>query len=443
MVEEKYIGLGLALGGTFMIGSSFIITKKGLNDAANRPADYPHSHQRTNQTARTASEDFAYLQNPIWWAGMVTMIVGEVANFAAYTFAPAILVTPLGAMSVIIGAILASFLLDEKLGRLGVCGCASCIIGSVVIVLHAPSDKEVETVDEILSYAATPAFLAYLLFCFVTCTYLIYRVVPTHGTKTPLVYLTICSLAGSVSVMAIKGFGVALKLTIAGNNQLTHISTYVFGVVVVSCILIQMNYFNKALDTFSTNVVNPIYYVFFTTATIIASAILFQGFNTTGGVNTISLICGFLIIFMGVYLLNISRQPEKPHHATSLEAGLMNPRMSMSGRLSMDSQGHGQGVWNYGQLPTHSTYAPDGSLNSAGHGRRSSIYRAQNSTLFSAFEEEGVALTDLPEEEESDGEERRQPQSQGGAQGRSLVGKRRDEEEQGGRHPAYTEPLRQ
>lgn len=72
-----------------------------------------------------------------------------------------------------IRAILASFLLDEKLGRLGICGCALCIvrgspptlynrvgtltfpqIGSVVIVLHAPSDKEVETVDEILGYAA-------------------------------------------------------------------------------------------------------------------------------------------------------------------------------------------------------------------------------------------------------------------------------------------------
>jgi hypothetical protein len=37
-----------------------------------------------------------------------------------------------------------------------------------------------------------------------------------------------------------KGFGVALKLTFAGNNQLTHISTYVFGVVVVGCILVQM-----------------------------------------------------------------------------------------------------------------------------------------------------------------------------------------------------------
>jgi magnesium transporter len=54
--------------------------------------------------------------------------------------------------------------------------------------------------------------------------------------------------------MAIKGFGVAVKLTFAGNNQFTHPSTYVFGIIVTICILVQMNYFNKALDTFSTNV---------------------------------------------------------------------------------------------------------------------------------------------------------------------------------------------
>ena len=31
------------------------------------------------------------------------MGIGEIANFAAYAFAPAILVTPLGALSVLIG----------------------------------------------------------------------------------------------------------------------------------------------------------------------------------------------------------------------------------------------------------------------------------------------------------------------------------------------------
>ena len=39
---------------------------------------------------------------PLWWAGMLTMIVGEAANFAAYAFAPAILVTPLGALSIFV-----------------------------------------------------------------------------------------------------------------------------------------------------------------------------------------------------------------------------------------------------------------------------------------------------------------------------------------------------
>jgi len=250
------------------------------------------------------------------------------------------------------------------------------------------------------------------------------------------VYLSICSFVGSVSVMAIKGFGVALKLTLSGNNQLTHISTYVFAVVVVGCILVQMNFFNRALDTFSTNVVNPIYYVFFTTATIVASAILFQGFNTTSVVNTVSLICGFLVIFMGVYLLNISRQPEIPHHASSLESGLMNPRMSMSGRLSMES--NNPTLWNYASVPGGAvpSYARDGSIQSPSHGRRSSIYRAQNSTLFSAFEEDGVALSDLPEEDESDDEERRD-----GPNGRSLLGRNavRPGEVGGGRHPAYSE----
>lgn len=34
--------------------------------------------------------------------GLITMVVGEAANFSAYAFAPAILVTPLGALSVLV-----------------------------------------------------------------------------------------------------------------------------------------------------------------------------------------------------------------------------------------------------------------------------------------------------------------------------------------------------
>jgi hypothetical protein len=104
------------------------------------------------------------------------------------------------------------------------------------------------------SYEIAIGFLLYSFVVLVFSLFMIYYVAPRHGTRIPLVYISICSLVGSMSVMAIKGFGVALKLTFAGNNQLTHPSTYVFGIVVVVCILVQMNYFNKALAIFSTNV---------------------------------------------------------------------------------------------------------------------------------------------------------------------------------------------
>jgi hypothetical protein len=91
--------------------------------------------------------------------------VGEIANFAAYAFAPAILVTPLGALSVLIGAVLGSYFLKEELGTLGKLGCAICLIGSVIIVLHAPPDKDIETIDEILHYAIQPGNFSAVLFC--------------------------------------------------------------------------------------------------------------------------------------------------------------------------------------------------------------------------------------------------------------------------------------
>lgn len=53
-------------------------------------------------------------------------------------------------------AILASFLLNEELGHIGRVGCTLCLLGSLIIVLHAPEDKDVQTVDEILHYAVQP-----------------------------------------------------------------------------------------------------------------------------------------------------------------------------------------------------------------------------------------------------------------------------------------------
>ena len=96
--------------------------------------------------------------------------------------------------------------------------------------------------------------MLYCLTVAVVSLAMIYGFAPKYGRKNPLVYITVCSLVGSVSVMAVKGFGVAVKLTFGGNNQFTHFSAWFFMFAVAGCAVTQMNYLNKALETFSTNV---------------------------------------------------------------------------------------------------------------------------------------------------------------------------------------------
>lgn len=101
--------------------------------------------------------------------------------------------------------------------------------------------------------------------------------------------------------------------------------------------------------------VNPLYYVTFTTATLCASFILFSGFNTTDPVNTLSLLCGFLITFTGVYLLNLSRGDPNGQIASSRANGdaigtdmvsNFQTRRSMQSRRSTGSQRHSMSSLN-------------------------------------------------------------------------------------------------
>lgn len=98
-----------------------------------------------------------------------------------------------------------------------------------------------------------PGFLLYCLAVAIFSTVMIYRVAPVYGKKNPLIFISICSTVGSISVMSVKAFGIAVKLTLGGNNQFVHASTYVFAIVTAFCILTQMNYINKALNAFSTS----------------------------------------------------------------------------------------------------------------------------------------------------------------------------------------------
>ncbi|KAI3984141.1 hypothetical protein MKX01_035268 [Papaver californicum] len=291
MSSDNIKGLVLALSSSIFIGASFIVKKKGLKKAG-------------ASGTRAGSGGYSYLYEPLWWAGMITMIVGEVANFAAYAFAPAILVTPLGALSIIISAALAHIILREKLNVFGILGCVLCVVGSTTIVLHAPQEQQIESVAEVWDLATEPAFLFYTALVIAGVLILIFHFVPQYGQTHIMIYIGICSLVGSLSVMSVKAIGIALKLTFSGTNQLVYSQTWVFTMVVLTCVITQLNYLNKALDTFNTAIVSPIYYVMFTSFTILASVIMFKDWDRQNPTQIVTEMCGFITILSGTFLLH-------------------------------------------------------------------------------------------------------------------------------------------
>lgn len=132
--------------------------------------------------------------------------------------------------------------------------------------------------------------------------------------------------------------------------------------------------------------VNPLYYVTFTTATLCASFILFEGFNTSDPVNTLSLLCGFLVTFTGVYLLNLSRRDP-------------NGFKMVSGRGGDDAIGTDM----ISQIQTRMSMEARRSFGHRTSGDREGLIRAYDEEEAAEF-----GLTDLAEDSDDDGSHSRQ-----------------------------------
>ena len=230
----KVIGLVLAICSGLFIGVSFVLKKTGLLKANVK------YHEE-------AGEGYGYLKNAYWWTGMTLMIIGEICNFVAYAFVDAILVTPLGALSVVVTTILSAIFLKERLSFVGKVGCFNCIVGSVVIVINAPVQSSAATIQEMQHFVIAPGFLSYAGVIIVGCAFVALWAGPRYGKKSMLVYLTVCSLIGGLSVVATQGLGAAIVTQIGGMPQFNQWFLYVLFVFVIATLLTEIIYLNVSV----------------------------------------------------------------------------------------------------------------------------------------------------------------------------------------------------
>ncbi|KXN81559.1 Magnesium transporter NIPA2 [Leucoagaricus sp. SymC.cos] len=265
----KVVGIILAIVSGLLIGSSFVFKKKGL---------------LRSQAGGELGEGVAYLKSVLWWTGMIMMILGELCNFAAYAFVEAIVVTPLGALSVVICAILSSFFLNEKLTFFGWLGCGLCIVRTPHFCFLCPKEESVGEIREFQKLFLAPGFLAFAGSLFAISLVIIFYFAPRYGKKNMLWYISICSMIGGISFK--------------------YWFIYFLAAFIVVTLITEVYYLNVALALFNT--VTPTYYVIFTFCSMVTTVVLFQGLQASV-TQIITLVLAFLVICVGITILQMSK----------------------------------------------------------------------------------------------------------------------------------------
>jgi len=241
---------------------------------------------------------------------MILMGIGEVINFVAYTIAPAILITPLGAFRVIVTSVLSAVFLKEKLKRNGKLGVLLSLLGSTVIIIHAPQHEKISEFDELVVQMTSFGFSTYCMILIGSSLYLSLRLAPRYGNTNVLVYITICNMVGALTVLCGKGLGIAGKHAFDESSQVfSHPLFWLLVVCQIIGIMTQVLYLNKALHVFDASSVIPLQYVFTNIFIIYGSMLLFDELAYVGLKDCIGMLCGFSSIIIAVLLLS-SRKRE-------------------------------------------------------------------------------------------------------------------------------------
>ncbi|EMD42335.1 hypothetical protein CERSUDRAFT_110848 [Gelatoporia subvermispora B] len=289
--QYRSIGVVLAIGSGVLIGTSFVFKKKGL---------------LSSQKGHAAGEGVAYLKSPMWWTGMTIMILGELCNFAAYAFVEAIIVTPMGALSVVISSILSHIFLREKLSLFDWISSAQCLLGASILALNGPQEQSVSTIEGFKHLFLAPGFLVYGALVIASAAILAFWAAPKWGERSMMPYLGVCSLIGGLSVSCTQGLGASIVTSIRGENQFKNWFIYFLLVFVAATLLTEVYYLNVALAKFNTAMVAPTYYVTFTFCTLVTSVILYQGLKASAS-QIMTIVLAFLVICTGIMILQMSK----------------------------------------------------------------------------------------------------------------------------------------
>lgn len=344
-LEKNLFGLCFALSSSLFIGTGFILNKISTERIVKGSSASPEKQSQTtplqassstsstkytlrdraaSSSANTEKLGFKFLLSPLWWLYILCTALGEGSNFLAYLFAPATLVAPLGALSMVVTCILSGRFLNERMDIVSKLGVVLAILGAIFVILNAPADADIQSIDQLINdYFYQTPFLVYAVlnsmaiagFFLMRKRHFFYRVL-------------VASLASAFVVIGSKSIGISatgafrppknvtvttgnmteIELRAGGGGIVELLGNPVFFVLLVALVggmIINIIQVTMALNMADASTVIPIHYVCFTSSVIFGMNVLFQEYRSMEWRQLISVFAGFGVLVIAVFLIKM------------------------------------------------------------------------------------------------------------------------------------------
>ncbi|KAG8588197.1 hypothetical protein GDO81_005902 [Engystomops pustulosus] len=252
----------------------------------------------------------SYFKTKTWWLGLFLVIVGEIAVFSSYAFAPLSLIVPLSAVSNIASSIIGIIFIKEKWKPKEFLSCGLAVIGTYLLITFGPNSHEKMTGENIVIHLVSWPFLLYMLVEILAFCSLLYYYKQKNANYL-LIILMLVALLGSTTVIAVKALAGMIIVSIQGTMQLGYPIFYIMFVCMVATSIAQASYLSQASQLYDSALIASVNYILSTTLAISAGAVFYVDFRHEDVLHLCMFALGCLIAFLGVFLITRNRKKTK------------------------------------------------------------------------------------------------------------------------------------
>jgi drug/metabolite transporter (DMT)-like permease len=220
-----------------------------------------HAHNVNTDEDGKPIKHFIWI--PFWWVGVIGIVGGEVGNLIAYGYAPASVVTPMGAIGVVTNVFITYFFLHEPVTKINVFGVVCIVIGIVVVVYFSPATtiviKSATFYEDVVQSTECIIYL-----CIVAVGSMI--MIPAskkYGDRHVTVYVVTCAVIASLTIVSAKAFSSLLSSAFANGFEADWLNPwpYILLAILAGTAVFSMSYINSAMMIFGNSQVGSLLFM--------------------------------------------------------------------------------------------------------------------------------------------------------------------------------------